>query len=579
MSTTPTLGVVRAWWLTAAALVCAGTLAYWNSFEGGFVDPDDYIAVRDNPHIRVLWPLRHALSLPLWGTQAPVSPRPVLSLSFALNYALLGPAPWGYHLVNLVIHLAAGILLFGVVRRTLASKVVPQHLRLRALPLAGAIAVLWLVHPLQTESVTYIVQRSESLAGLLMLAALYCAICGHTSARRGWWYAGAVLACVLGVGVKQHAAVMPVLILLHDAVFNDQRYRDALKQHWPLYAGLTSSWLVVAGLQWCARGEVIRDAATISPWRWALTQPEVILHYLRLCILPRPLVFQYYWPVAQSLRTVVLPVLLVGSLLATVLWAAARRRWYGFVGMWFFLILAPTSSIVPLSPACLCREHRLYLPLAAVLTLVVLGIDWAARRAAEYWRATVGWHIIPAAGVGALLLIYIGLTIERNGDYRSEVRIKLDSAYKRPQNWFAFSQAGDLLRMAGDLAAATGCYVRSLALQPTNVPAWYHLGVALAELGCYADALSNLHAGARMAPDSTSFDLRIAHVYLASGATNAARATYLRLLERDRSNQIARFHLARLPAAAPEPAQQRAPTAVRGGSPTLPPWRHPHEQR
>lgn len=555
MSVHPTFFVVRAWWLTAAALLCSGAMAYWNSFEGGFVDPDDYIAVRDNPYIRRLWPLTHAMSVPLWGTQAPVSPRPVLSLTFAVNYALLGPEPWGYHLVNLMIHLGAGLLLYGVIWRTLESEVIPEYIRFRGLSLAGIIAVLWLVHPVQTESVTYIVQRSESLAGLLMLAALYCAIRGHASQRAGRWYFGAVLACVVGVGVKQHVAVMPVLILVHDAVFHQESYRGALRQHWPLYVGMAVSWVVLGVLQWCARGEVLRDAEMIPPWRWALTQPEVIVHYLRLSLIPRPLVFQYYWPLAQSVWAVWPALVAMIILVGTTVWGVVKRRWWGFVGAWFFLILAPTSSIISLSPACVCREHRLYLPVAAVVTLMVMGIYWLARYADAYCYMVDGWRIIPATVIGALMLTYIGLTVERNYDYRSELRIKLDSVQKRPQNWFASYQVAELARRAGDHVNATNYYLRSLALQPTNVPGWYYMGVSQAELGNYAGALTSFYTGARLAPESTPFELRIAGVYLASGATNAARHAYQRVLERDASNQIAQFHLAQLPEAVEEPAR------------------------
>ena len=108
--------------LALLLIVIAGVIAYWNSFDGAFVY-DDLDAVRDNPHIRRLWPPSEAMSLPMLGSEATVDRRPVLSLSFALNHALFGPEPWGYHLVNLMIHIAAGLLLFGVVRRTIQCSV------------------------------------------------------------------------------------------------------------------------------------------------------------------------------------------------------------------------------------------------------------------------------------------------------------------------------------------------------------------------------------------------------------------------------------------------------------------------
>src|SRR5580692_7194183 len=164
----------------AGIIVLAGLVAYHNSFGGAFV-LDDQQAIVENASLRHLWPIwspLHATTL-----NATVNGRPLLNLSLALNYAVSGLQPWSYHAANLLIHLLAGLALFGVARRTLERGGAGRA----ALPAAGAIALLWTVHPLQTEAVTYVVQRAESLMGLCYLLTLYCFIRYAEGARRAGW--------------------------------------------------------------------------------------------------------------------------------------------------------------------------------------------------------------------------------------------------------------------------------------------------------------------------------------------------------------------------------------------------------
>jgi hypothetical protein len=151
-------------------LVLAALATYRNSFASPFVF-DDRTSIEENQSIRRLWPLGPVLSPPCNGET--VGGRPLLNLSFALNYALGGLDVRGYHAANLAIHLAAALLLLGVVRRTLLLPGLRERFGGAATPLALAAALLWMVHPLQTESVTYIVQRAESLCGCFYLLTLY----------------------------------------------------------------------------------------------------------------------------------------------------------------------------------------------------------------------------------------------------------------------------------------------------------------------------------------------------------------------------------------------------------------------
>ena len=227
-------------WVAAAAIVAAGLCAYANSFSGAFVF-DDTPAIVENPHVKTVRPLTRSMSAP---PEVTVSGRPIAAFTLAINYALApidvrdvmtpgGPgAPvgtgarylrnvWGYHAFNLAIHLAAALTLFGVIRRTLLSPGMRDHFGQAALPLALAVALLWVVHPLQTESVTYIVQRVESLMGLCYLLTLYCAIRAwdaREASSRLWAFA-AIVACALGMGSKEVMVTAPVMVAVWDSVF------------------------------------------------------------------------------------------------------------------------------------------------------------------------------------------------------------------------------------------------------------------------------------------------------------------------------------------------------------------------
>src|SRR5207249_870179 len=151
--------------LTPLIIIAAGLCAYLNSLRGPFIF-DDIDAINENPHIRKLWPLAEVLSAP---RQTPVAGRPVVGLSLAINYALGGLNVCGYHVFNLATHMLAGLTLFGIVRRTLQRHPLEDQPSGSPTWFALAVALTWMLHPLQTEAVTYVIQRAESLMGLFYL--------------------------------------------------------------------------------------------------------------------------------------------------------------------------------------------------------------------------------------------------------------------------------------------------------------------------------------------------------------------------------------------------------------------------
>jgi tetratricopeptide (TPR) repeat protein len=473
--------------LAALLIAVAAFAAYANTFGVPFVF-DDIPSISENPTIRQLWPIGGALSPPR-GFGVTVSGRPLLNLTLAINYALSGLDVWSYHALNLLIHALAGLTLFGVVRRTLLRSVGAQtgcaHLPGRsqpaplpsdALPVALVVALLWTLHPLQTEAVTYVVQRAESLMGLCYLVTLYCSIRGMEAEKPAWWQAGAVAACFAGMASKEVMVSAPLLVLLYDRTFVAGSFRAAWRRRWRLYVGLAATWVLLGWLVASTggnRGGTFGAAGWGAWWSYWLTQFEAVVCYLRLAFWPHPLVFAYGVLRVDRLAQVAPYVLIVVTLLGATGVALWRRPVPGFLGFGFFALLAPTSLL----PGTLQTivEHRMYLPLAAVIALVV-GTVYAG-----LGRRSLAVFFALAAVEG-------GLTFQRNADYRTDLTLWQDTVAKAPDSGFAQSGVGTALYSRGQLPEAMRCYAAALRLQPDMPVNHYNMGVVLIRMDHWEEA-------------------------------------------------------------------------------------------
>jgi len=452
-----------------AILFTAGVACYHNSFECPQVfDGVTYItSTLEN----------------IWRWHGLGQNRPVGIASFALNYAWHGQRVWGYHAVNLAIHVAAAWLLFGIARHTLGRGRLAKRYAAHAWGLALAISLLWLVHPLDTESVTYIYQRLESLMGMFYLATLWCFVMSLDSAKPGWWRAASVVCCALGMGSKEAMVTAPLIVLWYDRAFAADGWREIFSRRGKYYAALAGTWGILAALMIADRQSYseagLLQVEGLSPLTYALSQPGVILHYLQLSFWPDPLCLDYDWPVARGAAEIVLPALAIGALVALALWAAWRWPAWGFLGGCFFLILAPTSSVVPIKD--LAFEHRMYLPLAAVVAIVVMlafeGWQRLAPRLVDAGGQTPPVvRIVPAFALFAVAIALGCRTVVRNADYGSELAIWRQTARERPTNARAHGNLGKALAEAGDLPAAIAELKTSIDLDPGNSDAYWMLG-------------------------------------------------------------------------------------------------------
>ena len=513
--------------LAGGLIVLAGLAAYGNSFGGAFIY-DDRVSIVENSTIRHCWPI--------WKAFAPsptslLGGRPVLHCTLAVNYALGGLSPWGYHLVNLTIHLLAGLLLFGIVRRTLLRPALASRFGSSSVPLALAVALCWVVHPLQTEAVTYVSQRCESLMGLFYLLTLYCFIRGIESQQQKLWLGLAVVACLFGMASKEVMVTAPVLIFLYDRTFVAGSFQRAWQARGRWYGGLASSWLLLAG---CLVGLEHRSAGYglgVSGWRYALTECRVVVQYVQLAIWPHPLVFDYGAEeiiIRQVTEAVPYAIILLGLGVGVAL-ALKHSPALGFAGAWLLVTLAPSSSVVPVVGSPMA-EHRMYLALAAVIALVVaVGYLWLGRRCLPVFIA--------------LSLGYGALTWQRNQAYRTGEAIWSDTVSKRPNNARAQNCLGLVWAEHGRRVEAVARFREAIRLDSNYADAHNNLGSALEKNAQRAEAIEQFREALRLNPHFALAHNNLGNALAGQGQTVEATAHLHEAIRLNPDDPVAYYNL------------------------------------
>ncbi len=478
----------------ALLIVCVG-LAYSNVFDGEFVF-DDWTVVHNNPTIGTLWPLgpfQGVVSTSAYLNQV-IYARPVSNFLFALSHAFGGSAPWGHHAVNLALHVCSTVLLFAILRRTLRTPLLVERFGDTAIGLAATGALLWGLHPLLTNAVTYISPRMEETMALFYLLTLYAWIRGVQDGSR-LWLGLSLGACVLGMMSKEVMVTAPLMVLLYDGLFLAASWREALRRRWIWYVGLLLSmvWLVfliehVPGSSGLFGNPTAPEAnlrgAYSDRWSYAATMPGVILYYLRLLAWPDPLIFDYKWPVAASWSAILLPASVVAAGGIAVAWGLLRRRAWAYPIAWYLITLLPSSSVIPLYDDYIA-EYRVYLPSIGPLVLVLL-VAWRG-------LARTGWarprRVAAGAFVGILALLTLGgLTYARNSDYRTAISLWSDTVRKVPENERAHVGLAQALHEANRLDEEIAHYREALRLYPHYFAVRMNLCADLIDKGLSSEA-------------------------------------------------------------------------------------------
>jgi tetratricopeptide (TPR) repeat protein len=476
--------------LYSAVLISTGFLVYWNSLSTPFLF-DDESSILKNAQIRALSALGSVLSPP---RATPVAGRPLVNLSFALNYALGGLDVRGYHVFNLGIHILAALILFGIVRRTLGMPALRARFGARSTGLAWACAMVWMLHPLQTEAVNYLSERTESMMGLFYLLTLYCSIRAAGERGASMWRVASVLACASGMACKESMVTVPVIVALYDRVFLFDSLKESFRARGSLYAALAATWLGLAALMFGGpRSDSVGFSIGTSPWTYLLNQTLMIVRYLRLTVWPRGLVLDYGLPQTLVLGDVLPAALFVVCLLLATVVALVYRPRLGFLGAWFFITLAPTTSVIPIVTE-VGAERRMYLPLAAVAVFAVLIAQWLADRAVDSRPSARALRArLPAAGMIALTcacaLLAAG-TILRNREYASRLNLARTIVERWPHGRAHYLLGTELIAV-GDHDEA----MEHLWLSARDYPgARFALGIELIGAGKVEEGLGQLDA-------------------------------------------------------------------------------------
>ena len=459
------------------AAVVLTVLAYLPSLRGPFLW-DDLSEIRDNPAIRTLMPPWRPM---LEGGELPHRPLPYFT--FALNYAVHGLEPTGFHVVNIAIHLANGLLVWWIVRESLRRQ--GRLAADRADVAAVATAAVWLVHPLATQAVSYLYQRIELMAALAALGTLAAAMAAHGSRQPWRWLALSVACCATGMACKEWIIVVPIVVLLYDLAFMSGDW-TAIRSRSPYYAALFATW----GVLWL----VLRSQAGRYPEAgftlgesllYAANQPAVIVWYLSRLVLPTGQSLDHGAVLETDLFGAGWPRLAAVAAFAAGLMMAVfnmrRRPVTAFLVVAFLLLLAPTSSFVPVHDVCV--EHRMYLasviPIAAVAALIA--------------------HVVPErmfAGAATVIVLALALiTGSRNTVYRSGLAAWGDAVAKSPGSSRALSRYGTELSVAERHDESIAACQAAVRRNPRSTAVHAALAAALLNAGRDVEAAAVSRAG------------------------------------------------------------------------------------
>lgn len=473
------------------ALLAVGLIAYSTSFRGQFV-LDDLTNILNNPYMEAAQLHYPALRDAVF--EGPSSRRPVSKLTLALNYCAGGDHVWGYHAVNLAIHLACGGMVYLIGLAMFRSVGLDER---QAFWAALTAALVFVSHPIQISAVTYIVQRMTSLAAMFYLAALLLYIHGRDSGnarRRKWLWGAAGLCWLLSLGSKENAVTLPLAIWLYEAYFIRKLDPQYLKRSLKIFIPVCGIIALVIFATPAVREMVIGgyEARSFTLGERVLTQFRVVALYLSLLVWPAPGRFCLTHDMAVSHGwfdppTTLACFFLLAGLVVLGMFTAQRWPVVSFGIFWTLLHLGLESSIIPLE---LAYEHRMYLPMA--------GIAWAAAWALFHWVRDWRWAGTIAAVVVMLLTAF---TYERNMVWWNSDSLWKDVLVKYPENARAYNNLGSTQVLRGNLGEGRRYFEMALSRDDKYPDAHYNLATVLDAQGQVDAAVASYERAIELKPD------------------------------------------------------------------------------
>ncbi|MFC1606602.1 tetratricopeptide repeat protein [Candidatus Latescibacterota bacterium] len=512
-------------WFYPLVIITLGIIAYANSFTCSF-HLDDFLHIINNNAIKNISNIGAIFGFAI--------SRAMGFATFAVNYHVHGLNVVGYHIVNVLIHLLSALTVRYFVELLFRTPVLRNHyLASYKKSIALWSALIFLVHPVQTQAVTYIVQRYASLASLFYLVSVSLYIRGRLArnAQRTVFFISAALAGLLGMLTKEIVITLPLALVVIELYFfrseGKQSDRDKnpkkiqLLYLLPLVVIIPVVLLLSPNISdvFSPKTSIVQPGVSITSTTYLLTQFRVLLTYIRLLFIPVNQNLDYVFPIATSPSLPVIAGLAVFSVLLAMAWKLFRSQpLISFGIVWFLLTLSVESSIIPLEDVI--NEHRLYLPMAGFCMVFVSTIYLILR---EKTAAAIFFTTIVLTGTG--------LTLHRNTVWKNEVTLWSDVLAKAPGNPRAQYALGSHYSRKGNIALAKERYAKALALNPNYTDVYLNLGSSLYQEGDFDGANTLFDKALALNPNYAEAYFNLGNVAYSTGDTETARRYFGRALE------------------------------------------------
>lgn len=495
----------RAVELSVIFLIVLGFFVYANSMNGKFVWDDIFLIV-NNPSIKNAAGFAKIFTRPVAaGIERTYGfYRPLQMASYAFDYSFWRLNPFGYHLTNVLAHIFVALAIFKLIRLLYGDGL-----------LSLVTAAFFLVHPIQTEVVSYVSGRADSLAMFFMLVSFI----GYVQQGRSKSPAGyGLLLCAYGLALlsRENSLILPVLLGLYHYAFK----KKLLKREFFSVLGLTAIYIflrltVLKSLSPHARFETV-IGERLPGFFVAMSQ------YVRLLLFPFPLHMEY----GNRLFGFAEPKALIGLLMTVLLWVFAlreredRRGAFFCIG-WFFVALLPVSNLFPVN--AYMAEHWLYLPSVGYFLLLAQGLVFLYR--------TGRLKSYGILGISALLIFYSFLTIRQNAYWRDPVLFYERTLQYAPESPRANNNLGILYKEKGRVREALDLFKKTIKVSPRHASAYNNLGKSYRDLGRAQEAIELYKKAIEINPEFAQAYINLCQAYGDAGQTAQALAACGKAIE------------------------------------------------
>ncbi len=513
---------MRKYYVNSIFILCfVGIVIYSNTFNSSF-HFDDFTAIVSNLRVRHL-------------AEMFTTNRSLTFLSFTFNYYLNGLNVFGYHLFNLIVHLGAAIMIWWFVILTLSM---PAMKRERIANHSGLIALftglVFVTHPIQTQAVTYIVQRATSMATLFYLASMNLYIKSRLLKyeKRGeviqiFCYLGSLITGGMAMLSKETAATLPLMIIFYEFCFIKEK-KDI---NWKplIFFILVSVFFVILGARPEALLDTLKNLKGAYQWRYLLTQFRVMVTYIRLFFIPANQNLDYDYPIAKGLMapSMFASIFLLVVILLVAIRIFSKYRLVSFGIFWFFIASLPYLIILPVKDVI--AEHKLYLPMVGCSIFLVAAIYYLF---SYIFNKKAGRKLI--AVLCAVIAVYSVLTYKRNFVWKDEFTLWNDVVHKSPHKARAYNNRGFAYVNKGDLESAIADFSRAIQIQPDDFSAYNNLANIYDKKGSLDEAIAYYTKAIKINPHNAEIYNNRANMYAKKDNLNGAIADYTKALRINR---------------------------------------------